>query len=120
MSHTKRVHITTMCKKNDVTKRHLVFGMSFCDKGFYNREFNMIEMSKESLHGKASKPITNTDFYLVMYDPDKKSDKSRRIGTAFQNGKIYKEYSIEINGMHQHHYIIEYIGKYVDNAQICI
>lgn len=75
---------------------------------------------EERLHGKASIPASETDFYLLMCDPNGKCIDGRKIGTAFQNGRIAREYSININGLHQHHYIIEYIGKYIDNAKISV
>ena len=120
MLNVKTVHITTMCKQNEFSKRNLIFGMSCCDKGTRINEFNMILMPKEKLHGNVSIPITHTDFYLLMHDPNGKCVNGYKFGTAFQNGKIVKEYSININGLHQHHYIIEYAGKYIDNAKICI
>lgn len=120
MLSVKQVHITTMCKMDDVSKNNLVFGMSCCDKGTFNREFDMVKMPKERLHGKSSVPVTETDFYLLMCDPNGKCINGRKIGTAFQNGRIAREYSININGLHQHHYIIEYIGKYIDNAKISV
>lgn len=112
----RQIHITTMKKKDENDLKSICFGLS-CDKNL-NNEFKVVKMNSLVLKGKASLPCTDSSFFLIMYDPNCKILDEFYRGVAFENGRLKKEYCEEINGIQRYHFIIEYIGNYVDEAKI--
>lgn len=114
MYNVQKVHITTMCPIDVVTgaeNSRLCFGIS-SDRS--NNEFLFANVKKRCVSGKPCVSHSNHEFYLIVFDKKRKSHGKYK-GQAFQNGKIVEEYMSTINGVCQHHYFIEYIGKFFDN-----
>lgn len=113
----QKIHITTLKRKNETESMPIYFGLS-CDKNSDN-EFKTIKMKHTVLSGRASTPISDTDFFLIVYDPKSKISDDFYRGIALQNGRLREEYLEDVSEtVQQHHFIIEYIGNYVDDAKI--
>lgn len=114
----RRVHIVTMCMLDEVLQEesnNTSFGISMKidDNRCYFQKYpsKLLRYSRES---KKDEPL-----FLVFVNNNRKNDEGFLKGTAFQNGRIAKEFSKIINNkMVQHHYYIEYTGRYYDSINV--
>lgn len=116
-TNVRRVHIVTMCMLDEELQEesnNTSFGISMkIDDGrcyFQKYPSRLLRYSRES---KEDEPL-----FLVFVNNNRRNEEGFLKGTAFQNGRIAKEFSKIINNMVQHHYYIEYTGRYYDSINV--
>lgn len=117
-TNVRRVHIVTMCRLDEELQEesnNTSFGISMeinDDHCFFQRyPSRLLKYKRES---KVNEPL-----FLVFVNNNRRNNDGFLKGTAFQNGRIAKEFSKVINNsMVQHHYYIEYTGRYYDSVNV--
>lgn len=116
-TNVRRVHIVTMCMLDEELQEesnNTSFGISMKidDDHCYFQKYpsRLLRYSRES---KVDEPL-----FLVFVNNNRRNEEGFLKGTAFQNGRIAKEFSKIINNMVQHHYYIEYTGRYYDSINV--
>lgn len=114
----RKVHIVTASKLNDLQEEESKISFGLSGPSIDNEKFFFSKIPYTLLKGKPY-PIVNEDSitFLVIYRNNLKKNGFYK-GSAFQNGKITKEFTIIKGDMCQHHYYIEYIGKSFDSVSV--